>query len=163
MSKHQKPRHSKNVVINDDVLMIDLSKAKTPGVVRLKLTDLTFAHFHVRSNAEGSILGFSAGRDEFVSLGSFADRGDADTVLREIREEMLRIETYHKIFNPRVLFMVIGAAVVLWVILWFAAQVSVPRLPELKDPLPVEDMMGEGPNIPPGTPVDADAKLTPPK
>lgn len=159
-----KTRTSRTVVINDDVLMIDVSKAKTPGVVRLKLADLTFAHFHVRSGADGSSLGFSTGRDDFVALGTFADRADADTVLREIREEMLRIETYHKIFNPRVLFMVLGAAVVLWVILWFAAQVSVPRLPELNDPLPAEDSMGEAaPAVPPGTPVDADIKLTPPK
>lgn len=165
MTHAKNNRANRSVVVNDDILIVDISKAKTPGLVRLKLADLTFAHFHVRSSAEGSSLGFSTGRDEFVSLGLFADRGDADAVLRDIREEMLRIETYHRFFNLRTLWMVGGAAVVLWVILWFAAQVSVPRLPELADPLPAEDTFGEAPapSIPPGTPVDADVKLTPPK
>lgn len=158
-------KEMKNVVISDDVLIVDLSKAKTPGAVRLKLTDLTYAFFHVRSDANGSSLGFSTGRDDFVALGTFADRGDADAILREIKEQMLRIETYHRFFSLRTLLMVAGMALLLWVVLWYAAQVNVPRLPELTEPLALEDNSGyeAPPPIPPGTPVDADAKLAPPK
>ncbi|MBY0429097.1 MAG: hypothetical protein K2Q32_07750, partial [Alphaproteobacteria bacterium] len=65
----RKPKHNHFVVLSDDVLVADLRQAKTSGVVRLKLADLTFAHFHVRTDEQGSKLGFTTGREDFVVLG----------------------------------------------------------------------------------------------
>src|SRR5262245_44087707 len=89
------------VLVNDDALIIDLGSAKVPGVVRLTLDALSFAHFHIRSSAEGSTLGFTNEKGEFMALGVFADRGDADRLLGLIRDELLRLEGYHKFFSLR--------------------------------------------------------------
>lgn len=165
-----------NVIINDDVMVADMRQAKMPGVVRLTLTDLPFAHFHVRSDGEGSKLGFTTGRDDFVTLGAFSDRADADKLLREIRREMMKIETMHKFFSLRTLLTGLTIIIIVIAIVWIFGRVTQQNLPELNEPLTIEDQLHDltppsaaAPQAPaagrqePGKPVDADSKLNPPE
>lgn len=155
-----------NVIVNDDVLVADMRQAKTPGVVRLKLTDLTFAHFHVRSDEQGSKLGFTTGRDDFVTLGAFSDRADADKLLKEIRREMLKIETYHKFFSLRTFFTAFAIIITVIAIVWIYGRVTQQNLPELNEPLAFDEqqLREPAPSMQePGKPVDADSKLAAPE
>ena len=154
------------VVISDDVLVTDLRQAKTPGVVRLKLADLTFAHFHVRSDEQGSKLGFTTGRDDFVVVGVFNDRADADSLLKEIRNEMLHVEKLHRYFNLRTFLTAMSVIITLVFLLWFWGRITQQNLPQLNDPLPLDEPMHESGMAPvgePGRPMDADSKLTAPE
>ena len=188
--KSKKRNPDRNVIVNDDIMIIDLQQAKKPGVVRLILTDLAFAHFYVRSTEEGSQLGYSTQSDDFVVLGTYNDRIDADQVLRDIRLEMLKLERLHKFFSLRTLGIAAAIMAGLMVVTWLLGRIPQQRLPELNDPLPFEDqatpmmpvppsmqrylneqskLLGVPPSVPPvspasppGLPQDADTKLKPP-
>lgn len=155
------------VVLSDDVLVIDLRQAKTAGVVRLKLADLGFAHFHIRSDDQGSKLGFTTGKDEFIVVGVFADRADADHVLKEIRNEMLKIEKLHKFFSVRTFLTIMAVIITLIFIVWIYGRATQQNLPQLNEPLALEEPMQlPAPSIPPtemGKPLDADSKLNAPE
>lgn len=161
MTKKHKEHHF--VVVSDDVLVADLSLSKTAGVVRLKLADLTFAHFHVRSDGDGAKLGFTTGREDFVVLGNFANKADADHLLKEIRHEMLKIELLHRIFSMRTFLITMSVIITLVFLMWFYGKATQQNLPELNEPLALEDMHDPLPTrMEPGRPIDADNKLNPP-
>jgi hypothetical protein len=151
------------VVLSDDVLVVDLRQAKTPGVVRLKLADLTFAHFHIRSDDQGAKLGFTTGRDDFVVLGVFADRADADQLFKEIRSEMLKIETMHKFFSLRTFLMVVAVIITLMFFVWFYGRATQQNLPQLNEPLAIDEQQPFHDPTGNGKPVDADSRLTAPE
>ena len=155
-------RQNHFVVVSDDVLVADLRLAKTAGVVRLKLADLTFAHFHVRSDDGGSKLGFTTGREDFVVLGVFANRIDADNLLGEIRNEMLKIEKLHNFFSLRTFLTMMSLIVTFIFLVWVWGKATQQNLPQLNEPLALEEPY-PGPTIEPGKPVDADSKLTVPE
>lgn len=157
-----KPKRNHFVVVSDDVLVADLRQAKTSGVVRLKLADLTFAHFHVRTDEHGSKLGFTTGREDFVVLGVFADRADADHLLREIRSEMLKIETLHKFFSLRSFLVMLSVIITLIFLVWFYGKATQQNLPQLNDPLPIDESYRD-PAADLGKPIDADSKITAPE
>lgn len=159
----RKRKQNHFVVISDDVLVADLRQAKTSGVVRLKLADLTFAHFHVRTDEQGSKLGFTTGRDDFVVLGVFADRADADHLLKEIRSEMLNIETMHKLFSLRTFLLAMSVIITLIFIVWFYGKATQQNLPQLNEPLALEEPQYRDPGLDIGKPIDADSKLTAPE
>jgi hypothetical protein len=163
MAKTTRTRPDQKVVVSDDALILDLRQAKMPGIVRLKFDDLTLAYFHIRTNADGSTLGFSTGREDFVVLGVFSDRGDADGVLKELREQLLRIETRHKFFTVRTLMLFLGTLVFLLVLGWVYGKVTTPRLPDVEAPISFDEPVGETATPPAGLPMDADKKLTPPE
>ncbi len=157
-----KRKRNKFVVLSDDVLVADLRQAKTSGVVRLKLADLTFAHFHVRTDEQGSKLGFTTGRDDFVVLGVFADRAEADYLLKEIRNEMLEVETLHKVFSLRTFLFAMSVIVVMVFLVWVYGRAMQQNLPQLNEPMALEDTVHD-PAVEMGRPVDADSKLTAPE
>ena len=159
----RKRKQNHFVVLSDDVLVADLRQAKTSGVVRLKLADLTFAHFHVRTDEHGSKLGFTTGRDDFVVLGVFADRADADHLLKEIRSEMLKIEALHKLFSLRSFLLVISIIITLIFLVWVYGKATQQNLPQLNEPLALEESPYHDPALDMGKPIDADSKLTPPE
>jgi hypothetical protein len=154
------------VVISDDVLVADMRLAKTAGLVRLKLEDLTFAHFYVRADDQGAKLGFTTGRDDFVVLGIFADRANADNLLNEIRSEMLKIETLHKFFSMRTFLTAMSLIITLIFLVWFVGKITQQNLPQLNEPLALEEQYPgpiTGPAVEPGKPMDADSKLSVPE
>jgi len=157
-------KHKQNhfVVLSDDVLVADLRQAKTSGVVRLKLADLTYAHFHVRTDEHGSKLGFTTGREDFVVLGVFADRADADHLLKEIRSEMLKIETMHKFFSLRTFLVAMSVIITLIFLVWVYGRATQQNLPQLNEPLALEESYRD-PALDMGKPMDADSKLTAPE
>ena len=159
----RKRKHNHFVVLSDDVLVADLRQAKTSGVVRLKLADLTFAHFHVRTDEQGSKLGFTTGRDDFVVLGVFADRADAEHLLKEIRNEMLKIETLHKLFSLRTFLLTMSVIITLIFLVWFYGKATQQNLPQLNEPLAMEEPPYHDPAADMGKPMDADSKLTAPE
>ena len=163
----RKRKQNHFVVLSDDVLVADLRQAKTSGVVRLKLADLTFAHFHVRTDEQGSKLGFttavSGGREDFVVMGVFADRADADHLLKEIRSEMLNIETMHKLFSIRSFLLVISMIITLIFLVWFYGKATQQNLPQLNEPLALEEPPYQDSTQDMGKPMDADSKLTAPE
>src|ERR1043166_5795601 len=126
------------VLVNDDALIVDLGSAKIPGVVRLTLNALAFAHFHVRSGAEGSTLGFTNEKGEFIVLGIFSDRAEADRLLRCIRDELLRLEGYHKFFSLRHFLIFLGGFLLLIFLIWVIGSLTAPRLPEMQEPMALE-------------------------
>lgn len=147
--------------LHEGVLVLDVPRAKTPGVLRLKLNDVTLAQFHVRSTDQGSILGFSTGRDDFNILAVFTDRVDADAALAALREALMRPCCHKHGLSRRVLLVVAGVSLALFLLMFFANLISVshPRLPPLEEPVALDD---EAPPAQPGMPVDADSKLAPP-
>ncbi|NDE90334.1 MAG: hypothetical protein EB059_04240 [Alphaproteobacteria bacterium] len=158
-------KRSKFVVLSDDVLVVAVCKAKTSGVVRLTLSDIPFAHFYVRNDEEGAKLGFTTGREDFVVLGVFADHVDADAVLKEIRREMLRIEIIHKLFSMRTFITGMSVILTLIFIMWAHGKLTQQNLPQLNEPLALEDLRDSAasPASEPGKPVDADSKLNVPE
>lgn len=166
MTKYSRAKRKEDhfVVVSDDVLVADLRQAKTSGVVRLKLADLTFAHFHVRSDDQGSKLGFTTGRDDFVVIGVFNERSDADNLLKEIRNEMLQIEKLHRFFSLRTFLTAMSVIITLVFLIWFYGKATQQNLPQLNEPLALEEPFHEpGPAPQPGRPMDADSKLTAPE
>jgi hypothetical protein len=158
MAKRSKKNQS--VVINDDVVVIDMRQGKTPGVVRLKLHDLAFAHFHIRLSGEGAALGFTKEGGEFIPIGLFSNAADADRLLEQLRAEMLSLEGYHKLFSLRSFMMLVAAIVTLMLFVWILGKITTPRpLPELAGPIALDEAMPPVPSVPPGVPMDADKKL----
>jgi hypothetical protein len=156
-------KKNRSVIINDDVLVADMRLAKTAGIVRLSLADLTVAHFYVRNDGAVSTLGFTTGRDDFVVLGVFAESSEAHGMLNEIRREMLNTETYHKVFNLRTLMTVLAVLVMLVGLVWVYGKITQQNLPEMNQPLSIDEQMQE-PAVPEsGQPMDADSKFNVPE
>jgi hypothetical protein len=148
---------SSGVLVSDDALVVDVGPAKIPGVVRLKLDALAFAHFHVRSGDSGSTLGFTNDKGEFIVIGVFSDRADADRLLRRIRDELLRLEGYHKFFSLRRFMIFFGVLLALWLVVWVFGKLTEQHLPMTPD----APLAFDGPSLEPpaGVPLDADEKL----
>lgn len=153
-----KPKKEKTVRAYDGILVLDVPKAKTPAVIRFKMNDVALAQFHVRSNDQGSLLGFSSGRDDFNVLAIFADRMDAENALADIRAALLHPACHKHVLSRRTLLIILGVLVAFMILRGIVNNYG--SLPPVGESIALEEPMM--PQTEPGMPIDADSKLAPP-
>lgn len=147
-------------LLQKNVLVLDASAAKVPGIIRLALPpERHFAYFHVRSSEDGSALGYHSD-DSFVPLAVFADRHQADTLLAALRAELFWLRPSFTLFAKKTAMVLVASLCVLFVLL-----LIVSALNQYNNALPAPPpgpLSLEGERLKPGDAVDADSKLTPP-
>jgi hypothetical protein len=160
----------KNCRSTKGALVLNLSEAKIPGVVRVDLSSLPFTHFHVRSGTEGSVLGYNDADGKFTALALFADRAVADRALHKVEAELLSSSPGAS--GPwivRIGLGVVAAFLILAFIGWVVGLITGPSqqrmgsmdIPELRGSVIPGPREGGPPALPDGggMPMDADSQF----
>ncbi len=134
------------------VLVLDVSKAKVPGLVRVDFAGISFSHFHVRSSEQGSTLGYADAEGRFTALATFVDRVDADKMLIRVQKTLIgwRPGPVYRGFQVLTVLLAVGFIVIAAAGL-FSGKTPMPQNPAFTPPVSMAPQ--------PGSPVDADSKL----
>jgi hypothetical protein len=153
-----KGKHKKLfVVMRGNRLVLDLSHAKTPGVITLDTTKLAVAYFQAVAGAEGAkVLGYSNEAGVFTPLATFASADDADAMRDQIVHALM--------YRGRALNRLRKLAIVLAIVFagLFVLNELLLALAPTRSPMDAAiEQSGSGQDVPavPGAPVDADAFL----